>query len=57
MVSGFSIQTKMVTRIEEEKGAADYTEDGTLDLKGRPVLRSKSGRWKACSFIVGIYYY
>ena len=36
----------------EEKGPSggreDYTEDGTLDLKGRPVLRSKTGRWKAC---------
>lgn len=41
----------------EEKGSAngeeDYTQDGTVDLKGRPVLRSKTGRWKACSFIVG----
>ncbi|ESR57011.1 hypothetical protein CICLE_v10023447mg [Citrus x clementina] len=41
----------------EEKGAADgredYTQDGTVDLKGKPVLRSNTGRWKACSFIVG----
>ncbi|WCJ38264.1 Major facilitator superfamily protein [Euphorbia peplus] len=36
----------------EEKGE-DYTQDGTVDLKGRPVLRSKTGRWKACWFIVG----
>ncbi|XP_051142068.1 protein NRT1/ PTR FAMILY 5.2-like [Andrographis paniculata] len=34
-------------------GADDYTQDGTLDLKGRPVLRSLTGRWKACYFIVG----
>lgn len=27
--------------------------DGSLDLKGRPVLRSKTGRWKACSFLIG----
>ncbi|AES81563.1 putative proton-dependent oligopeptide transporter family, major facilitator superfamily [Medicago truncatula] len=43
--------------VVEEKGPAngkeDYTQDGTVDLKGRPVLRSKTGRWKACSFIVG----
>lgn len=43
--------------IAEENGLAngkeDYTQDGTVDLKGRPVLRSKTGRWKACSFIVG----
>ncbi|KAK7378497.1 hypothetical protein VNO80_03939 [Phaseolus coccineus] len=41
----------------EEKGPAkgneDYTQDGTVDLKGRPVLRTKTGKWKACSFIVG----
>ncbi|CDP03779.1 unnamed protein product [Coffea canephora] len=41
----------------EEKGPAsggeDYTQDGTVDLKGRPVLRSETGRWRACSFIVG----
>ncbi|KAK7336896.1 hypothetical protein VNO77_17447 [Canavalia gladiata] len=42
--------------VVEEKGPAsgteDYTQDGTVDLKGRPILRSKRGRWKACSFIV-----
>ena len=41
----------------EEKGSADgrdeFAEDGSVDLKGRPVLRSNTGRWKACSFIVG----
>ncbi|ERN18925.1 hypothetical protein AMTRI_Chr07g25030 [Amborella trichopoda] len=31
----------------------DYTKDGSVDLKGGPVLRSKRGRWPACSFIVG----
>ncbi|RZC58654.1 hypothetical protein C5167_005959 [Papaver somniferum] len=45
--------------MEEEKGMGDmrvkegYTQDGTVDLKGRPILRSKGGRWKACSFTVG----
>ncbi|XP_050207117.1 protein NRT1/ PTR FAMILY 5.2-like [Mercurialis annua] len=43
----------------EEKGPAngrddrDYTEDGTVDLKGRPILRSNTGKWRACGFIVG----
>lgn len=39
----------------EEKGQLeeDYTQDGTVDLQGRPVLRSKTGRWKACYFLVG----
>ncbi|KAK3444552.1 LOW QUALITY PROTEIN: hypothetical protein EUGRSUZ_A01363 [Eucalyptus grandis] len=46
----------MMTGKAEEKGTADkddYTQDGTVDLKGRPILRSKTGRWNACSFIVG----
>ncbi|KAJ7977202.1 Protein NRT1/ PTR FAMILY 5.2 like [Quillaja saponaria] len=37
----------------EEKVKEDYTQDGTVDLKGRPVLRSNTGTWRACSFIVG----
>ncbi|XP_052170326.1 protein NRT1/ PTR FAMILY 5.2-like isoform X2 [Diospyros lotus] len=45
-----------MTKEEEEKGGVDgkedYTQDGTVDLKGRPVQRSETGRWKACSFIV-----
>ncbi|GLJ37728.1 hypothetical protein SUGI_0766510 [Cryptomeria japonica] len=36
--------------MESEEG---FTMDGSVDLKGRPVLRSKTGRWKACSFLVG----
>uniref|UniRef100_A0A9I9DQW3 Uncharacterized protein n=1 Tax=Cucumis melo TaxID=3656 RepID=A0A9I9DQW3_CUCME len=43
----------------EEKGSKngrdDYTEDATVSFKGLPVLRSKTGRWRACSFIVGDY--
>ncbi|GMP55916.1 hypothetical protein CsSME_00020577 [Camellia sinensis var. sinensis] len=35
-----------------EEGHAGYTEDGTVDLKGNPILRSKRGGWKACSFVV-----
>ncbi|KAH0633907.1 hypothetical protein KY290_037352 [Solanum tuberosum] len=38
---------------ELEKKGEDYTQDGTVDLKGRPVLRSNTGRWRACYFIVG----
>ncbi|KAG6416220.1 hypothetical protein SASPL_123645 [Salvia splendens] len=41
-----------MSRVEEE-AQGDYTQDGTFDLKGRPVLRSKTGKWKACYFIVG----
>ncbi|XP_051127640.1 protein NRT1/ PTR FAMILY 5.2-like isoform X2 [Andrographis paniculata] len=34
----------------EENG--DYTKDGTVDLRGYPVRRSKRGGWTACSFVV-----
>lgn len=43
----------MAASAAEETGLDDYTKDGTVDLKGNPVLRSQRGRWKACSFIVG----
>lgn len=29
-----------------------YTEDGTVDLHGKPVLRAKTGGWRACPFIL-----
>ncbi|KAK6138751.1 hypothetical protein DH2020_027502 [Rehmannia glutinosa] len=35
-----------------ENAESEYTEDGTVDLKGNPVLRSKRGGWTACSFVV-----
>ncbi|WOK95857.1 hypothetical protein Cni_G04564 [Canna indica] len=34
----------------ENKG---YTKDGSVDLRGRPVLASQTGRWRACAFLVG----
>lgn len=30
-----------------------YTQDGTVDLHGRPVLATKTGKWKACAFLLG----
>ncbi|CAN6314115.1 unnamed protein product [Urochloa humidicola] len=35
-----------------ESGAEEYAQDGSVDLRGNPVLRSERGGWKACSFIV-----
>ncbi|WVZ55402.1 hypothetical protein U9M48_006064 [Paspalum notatum var. saurae] len=32
--------------------AEEYAQDGSVDLRGNPVLRSKRGGWTACSFIV-----
>jgi len=41
-------------RLEAAPAAGDeYTQDGTTDLHGNPVLRSKRGGWKACGFVVG----
>ncbi|KAL6526621.1 hypothetical protein OROGR_015711 [Orobanche gracilis] len=38
----------------EERGNGDdgYTQDGSTDLKGKPVRRSNTGGWTACSFVV-----
>ena len=36
-------------------GGGEYTKDGSVDLRGNPVLRSKRGGWTACTFIVGTY--
>lgn len=33
--------------------AKGYTQDGTVDLHGQPVLAQKTGKWKACAFLVG----
>jgi len=32
---------------------ADYTQDATVDFRGHPALSSKTGKWKACAFLVG----
>lgn len=31
----------------------EFTKDGSVDLGGRPVVAARTGRWKACSFLVG----
>ncbi|GFP85834.1 protein nrt1/ ptr family 5.2 [Phtheirospermum japonicum] len=38
--------------MEEENINDGCTQDGTVDLKGTPILRSNTGGWKACSFVV-----
>ncbi|KAK6943536.1 Proton-dependent oligopeptide transporter family [Dillenia turbinata] len=30
-----------------------YTQDGTVDIKKNPAIKSKTGKWKACGFILG----
>jgi peptide/histidine transporter 3/4 len=29
------------------------SKDGSVDLRGRPALAARTGRWKACAFLVG----
>lgn len=36
-----------------EAARSDYAQDGSVDLKGNPILRSKRGGWRACAFVVG----
>ncbi|KAG6771645.1 hypothetical protein POTOM_023025 [Populus tomentosa] len=31
----------------------DYSNDGTVDIKGNPANKKKTGNWKACRFILG----
>ncbi|KAL5990399.1 hypothetical protein ACLOJK_011299 [Asimina triloba] len=35
-----------------EAARSDFAQDGSVDLKGNPVLRSKRGGLKACSFVI-----
>ncbi|KAI5068237.1 hypothetical protein GOP47_0016582 [Adiantum capillus-veneris] len=30
-----------------------FAQDGSVNIKGQPVLKSKTGNWKACPFILG----
>ncbi|GLJ35403.1 hypothetical protein SUGI_0711970 [Cryptomeria japonica] len=32
---------------------ADLVLDGSVDLRGKPVIRERTGRWRACSLIIG----
>ncbi|KAK7260533.1 hypothetical protein RIF29_26659 [Crotalaria pallida] len=31
-----------------------YTGDGSVDLKGKPILKKNTGNWRACLFVLGI---
>lgn len=37
----------------ENENRGLYTADGSVDIKGKPVLKSNTGNWKACPFILG----
>ncbi|KAM0949352.1 putative proton-dependent oligopeptide transporter family, MFS transporter superfamily [Dioscorea sansibarensis] len=37
---------------DSEGAKEEYTKDGSVDLNGNPILRSKRGGWTACSFVI-----
>uniref|UniRef100_A0A2N9HSD3 Major facilitator superfamily (MFS) profile domain-containing protein n=1 Tax=Fagus sylvatica TaxID=28930 RepID=A0A2N9HSD3_FAGSY len=37
----------------QDGSSEPYTGDGSVDIKGRPVLKNATGKWKACPFILG----
>ncbi|GLJ42407.1 hypothetical protein SUGI_0878700 [Cryptomeria japonica] len=39
--------------VEPNRGQ-EWVNDGSVDIKGRPVLRAKTGGWKASLFIIGV---
>ncbi|KAJ6818136.1 protein NRT1/ PTR FAMILY 8.1-like [Iris pallida] len=37
----------------ENEGQRLYTGDGSVDINGKPVLKQRTGNWRACPFILG----
>ncbi|ERN11101.1 hypothetical protein AMTRI_Chr04g181130 [Amborella trichopoda] len=56
---GCHVEEKLLDASLLEDGALNderlepYTGDGSVDLHGYPVLRHNTGKWRACSFILG----
>lgn len=44
------------TFLEDERGE-QHTGDGSVDFKGRPSIKHKTGNWKACPFILGMHFF
>lgn len=38
----------------QDENSGLYTGDGSVDIKGNPVLKSETGNWRACPFILGM---
>eukprot|EP00262_Sarcandra_glabra_P012222 TRINITY_DN3106_c0_g2_i3.p1 TRINITY_DN3106_c0_g2~~TRINITY_DN3106_c0_g2_i3.p1 ORF type:complete len:585 (+),score=97.19 TRINITY_DN3106_c0_g2_i3:144-1898(+) len=39
--------------VSENRNKELYTGDGSVDIKGNPILKQNTGNWKACPFILG----
>ncbi|GFY90937.1 peptide transporter 2 [Actinidia rufa] len=37
----------------EKKSSGPYTGDSSVEIKGQPILKSNTGNWRACPFILG----
>ncbi|XP_050275693.1 protein NRT1/ PTR FAMILY 8.3-like isoform X1 [Quercus robur] len=37
----------------QNDSSGPYTGDGSVNIKGNPVLKNSTGKWKACPFILG----
>lgn len=48
--------TKNGTLSKYELEDDNLTKDGTVDCRGNPANKKKTGTWKACPFILGISY-
>ncbi|KAL5554161.1 hypothetical protein UlMin_041562 [Ulmus minor] len=40
-----------------DEGSSLYAGDGSVDIKGNHVLKSNTGNWKACFFILGTFFF
>lgn len=32
-----------------------YTNDGTVDIHKKPAIKSETGNWRACKFVLGVF--
>ncbi|XP_057826827.2 protein NRT1/ PTR FAMILY 5.10 [Cryptomeria japonica] len=51
MYEGLMEQAKAM---EESRSSDDFVADGSLDLRGHPVIRGRTGTWRASFFIIGV---
>ncbi|KAF8398843.1 hypothetical protein HHK36_014706 [Tetracentron sinense] len=52
-VSGYLNNCTYFPYILQNESGGLYTADGSVDINGNPVLKSNSGNWIACPFILG----
>lgn len=39
----------------QDESYGQYTGDGSVDIKAKPVLKRKTGNWRACPFILDLH--